>query len=150
ELSKTHFYPALESAYTAPRNETEQILAAIWQRLLGVERVSVNDSFFELGGHSLLAIQLVSRIRDALLVDLTMRDLFESPTISDLGILILQKQVAGADAETLAQMLVSDLQALIAELPPEKRGLLTYKLRMLNAKSGESSTAKITRFRRGA
>jgi acyl carrier protein len=105
ESSQTHLYPALKSTYTAPRNETEQILAAIWQRLFGIELVGVHDSFFELGGHSLLAIQLVSRIRDALLVDLTMRNLFESPTISELGILILQKQADGADAKMLAQML---------------------------------------------
>jgi amino acid adenylation domain-containing protein len=105
EASRTYLHPELESAYTAPRNETEQILAAIWQRLFGVERVGVYDDFFELGGHSLLAIQLVSRIRDALLVDLTMRNLFESPTISELGILILQKHAAGADADVLSQML---------------------------------------------
>src|SRR5215813_7663550 len=45
---------------------------------------------------------------------------------------------------------MSDLHTRIAELPPEKRSLLTYKLRMLNAKSGDSSPAKIARFRRDA
>jgi amino acid adenylation domain-containing protein len=103
--SQTHSRLELGNPYTAPRSEIEQILAGIWQRLLGVERVGIHDNFFELGGHSLLAIQLVTRIRDALLVDLTMRGLFESPTISELGIHILQQQADRADAETLAQML---------------------------------------------
>ena len=64
-----------------PRNETETALAAIWAELLKVESVGINDDFFDLGGHSLLAIQAVSRIRDLFEVDLTLRNLFESPTV---------------------------------------------------------------------
>ncbi len=56
----------LGSAYTAPRNATEETLAAIWADVLGVEKVGVHDDFFELGGDSILSIQVVSRARQAL------------------------------------------------------------------------------------
>ncbi|WP_460624983.1 amino acid adenylation domain-containing protein, partial [Kitasatospora kifunensis] len=51
--------------YTAPRDRTEEILAAVWAEVLGVERVGVHDNFFELGGDSILSIQVVSRARQA-------------------------------------------------------------------------------------
>ncbi|MDF0733199.1 amino acid adenylation domain-containing protein, partial [Pseudomonas entomophila] len=54
--------------YEAPEGETEQILAQIWQELLGIERVGRNDDFFELGGHSLLAVTLMARMDEAGLV----------------------------------------------------------------------------------
>ncbi|WP_436967617.1 AMP-binding enzyme [Burkholderia glumae] len=62
--------PGLEAfaghAYEAPATEAEQVLARIWQALLGVERVGRHDHFFELGGHSLLAIRLISQVREQL------------------------------------------------------------------------------------
>jgi len=54
---------AIAAEYVAPRNETEQALAGIWQELLGVERIGIYDNFFELGGDSILTIQVVSRTR---------------------------------------------------------------------------------------
>ncbi|KGV00817.1 amino acid adenylation domain protein [Burkholderia pseudomallei MSHR4377] len=58
--------------YEAPRGAKEEALAAIWRELLHVERVSRHDNFFELGGHSLLAVQLVSRLRQALSVEVAL------------------------------------------------------------------------------
>ncbi|WP_430909775.1 phosphopantetheine-binding protein, partial [Maribacter sp. 2-571] len=56
--------------YVAPRNDVEQQLVAIWQELLGVEKVGVYDDFFELGGHSLLATRFVSMVRTRMEVEL--------------------------------------------------------------------------------
>ncbi|MBN1481966.1 amino acid adenylation domain-containing protein [candidate division KSB1 bacterium] len=79
--------------YVAPRNETETQLAAIWQDILSLDRVGVTDSFFDLGGHSLMATQLVSRIRDAFGVELPLRDIFETPTIASLTLLVEQARL---------------------------------------------------------
>ncbi|WP_259642358.1 condensation domain-containing protein, partial [Pseudomonas savastanoi] len=68
----------LQAAYIAPQGELEQQLAAIWADVLKVEQVGRSDNFFELGGHSLLATQVISRIRQQLDVELSLRDLFEA------------------------------------------------------------------------
>ncbi|RKH16116.1 non-ribosomal peptide synthetase, partial [Corallococcus sp. CA047B] len=75
-------------AYAAPRTETEEVLAQLWARLLGVKQVGLQDSFFELGGHSLLATQAMSRIRSAFQVELPLRALFEAPTVEGLALAV--------------------------------------------------------------
>ena len=80
--------PELETDYVAPRNEVEQSIAAIWQKLLGVEQIGVHDNFFELGGHSLIALQLISRLRDAFQVEVNVQHLFHAPTIGELALTV--------------------------------------------------------------
>ncbi|MFH6996197.1 amino acid adenylation domain-containing protein, partial [Flavobacterium sp. FlaQc-48] len=70
--------------YAAPRNQTEVQLVEIWQNLLGLEQVGIHDNFFELGGHSLLATRLVSMIRKDLMIEVSIREVFEHTTISEL------------------------------------------------------------------
>ncbi|HYO51161.1 amino acid adenylation domain-containing protein, partial [Archangium sp.] len=72
-------------SYVAPRNPNEELLAGIWAELLGAEKVGIHDNFFELGGHSLLAMQVMSRLRDTLHVELAVRHLFERPTPAGLA-----------------------------------------------------------------
>src|SRR6185436_5757992 len=71
--------------YVAPRTELERRMCEIWEELLGVERVGIEDNFFDLGGHSLLATQVVSQVRSALGVELPLRAVFEHPTIAGLS-----------------------------------------------------------------
>jgi SAM-dependent methyltransferase/acyl carrier protein len=73
------------SGGTPPRSEVELRLAALWQEVLGVERISLEDSFFELGGHSLLATRLASRIEAAFGIALPVRRIFERPLLADLA-----------------------------------------------------------------
>ena len=74
-----------EQEYVLPTNETQRQLVDIWQEVLDVEKIGVNDNFFSLGGNSLLATQVVAKIRTNLLVDLPLRDLLEYPTIGELA-----------------------------------------------------------------
>jgi acyl-coenzyme A synthetase/AMP-(fatty) acid ligase len=69
------------NAYEPPQGEVEETLAAIWGKLLGIERVGRNDGFFELGGHSLLATQMILRVRDSLFAGASMKDVFNHPTL---------------------------------------------------------------------
>ncbi|WP_262915845.1 non-ribosomal peptide synthetase, partial [Chitinophaga filiformis] len=69
--------------FTAPRNETEEKLAVIWQDILGVSRVGIDDNFFLLGGQSLKAIQVLSRIHKEFSIKLELSSLFQHPILSD-------------------------------------------------------------------
>jgi len=75
--------PDLESDYVAPRTPEEQVMAGIWARVLGVERVGVQDNFFELGGDSILSIQVVARANQAGL-RISPRQVFRYPTVAAL------------------------------------------------------------------
>ena len=87
-----------EEQYVAPRNPIEEILAAIWVKVLKVEQVGIHDNFFELGGHSLLATQLISRIRKAFKVEMPLRELFVAPTVAALAQVI--KRVSEQEERT--------------------------------------------------
>ncbi len=78
-------HPELEKGYVAPRTEAEERLASIWKEVLNLEKVGVYDNFFDLGGHSLKATQVMSQLRRIVNVDLPLKLLFESPTISGLA-----------------------------------------------------------------
>jgi hypothetical protein len=78
--------------YVAPQSKLEQIIAQIWQRVLGVAQVGIHDNFFDLGGHSLLMAQAHSQLRETLQYDLPLVKLLEYPTISALAGYIAHEQ----------------------------------------------------------
>jgi len=73
------------SGYEEPQGEIETTLAAIWREVLEVEKVGLHDDFFALGGHSLLAVAMITRLREALGLDVELGDIFEHPCLSDFA-----------------------------------------------------------------
>ncbi|HSK75059.1 MAG TPA: amino acid adenylation domain-containing protein [Thermoanaerobaculia bacterium] len=69
------------AAFVPPETDLEREIAAVWQEVLGVDRVGVHDNFFEIGGHSLLLVRLLSRLQEALKADLSLMDLFSHPNV---------------------------------------------------------------------
>jgi amino acid adenylation domain-containing protein len=100
--------PELNKPFVAPRTPTEKLLAEIWAQVLGVEPIGVQDNFFDLGGHSLLATQIMFRLRDTFQAEISLRILFEKPTIEELALAveeILLDEIEGLsedEAESLA------------------------------------------------
>ncbi|MEH1787876.1 MAG: SDR family oxidoreductase [Nostoc sp.] len=85
-LSKSvHQRPQLSNAYFAPRNKTEQTIADVWQKLLGIDLVGIHDNFFELGGDSLVGVQVISQLGKELQIEIPVVNLYESPTVSSLS-----------------------------------------------------------------
>ena len=94
----------------APSTPTERRLARIVADLLRTESVGADDHFFLMGGHSLLGTQLVLRAREAFGIDLTLRHLFEAPTVAELASvverLVLERVAAMSEEE--ARLLAAD------------------------------------------
>ena len=76
-----HERPEISTSFDAPTTHTERVLAGIWEELLGIRPVGVNDGFAELGGDSLLGTQLIARVDRALSCRMPFRSLFEEPTV---------------------------------------------------------------------
>ncbi len=87
--------PTLEKEFTAPRNETESKLAAIWSQVLGVGQVGVFDNFFELGGDSIRSISVLSRAQGQGLT-LSLQQMFQYPTVAGMA------ACATASSQTIA------------------------------------------------
>jgi acyl carrier protein len=109
-LAGGHSRPNLATPYVAPGNELEQSVAIIWQSILGIDKVGINDSFVELGGHSLMAIQLAARIREMFEIELSVTSLYKTPTVAG---------VTAAMIATITEQAGSELvEEALAELEP--------------------------------
>jgi len=77
--------PTLTEIYKPPNSEIERSIATIWQEVLNLEKVGINDNFFDLGGHSLLMVQVNQKLNAALNRNLSVVEMFQNPTISALA-----------------------------------------------------------------
>ena len=106
-VTSSHARPALANSYEGPRNEMEETIAEIWQRVLGIENIGINDDFLELGGDSLAALQLMSRLRETFEVEPPLARFFESPTISSTALLVVQQLADSTDSSALSEILLA-------------------------------------------
>jgi acyl carrier protein len=95
---------ATAAAHTAPEGPTEELIAALWAELLGRERIGSDDNFFEVGGHSILAIRMAARLQDTFDIDLSVRTVFEQPTVG-----LLAKAVESAIRAEIDQLSDAEL-----------------------------------------
>ncbi len=92
-----HARPDLKTIYEAPQGQLEQLIAGVWQELLGITQIGVEDNFFDLGGNSMVGLKVIARLKKALGVDIPIVSLFEGPTIRSFAALLS----AGPDVETV-------------------------------------------------
>lgn len=97
----------LQNSYIAPRSNTEQKIADIWQKVFCIEQVGVYDNFFSLGGNSLVAIKIISQLQKIFPTDIAPIVIFKNPTIAELA-LVIEEQVI-AETKTLNQQQVGSL-----------------------------------------
>jgi aryl carrier-like protein len=93
----------------APRTYLEREIAAAWMEVLHLEQVGVHDNFFDLGGHSLRVIQVLSRLRNSLDVDVPIRRVFEGPTIAEMAEAVLLTLAEHLSDEEYSEVLQEDL-----------------------------------------
>ena len=91
--------PNLSNEYTKPGTKTEKKMAEIWGKLFGIDKVGGGDNFYELGGHSLLATTLLSELRREFGTNISIQDVLDNPTVTELCALIdLASEEAGKTA----------------------------------------------------
>ncbi|HVH12440.1 MAG TPA: amino acid adenylation domain-containing protein, partial [Longimicrobium sp.] len=93
--------PTPAGSFVAPRTPVEELLAGIFAEMLEAERVGVHDDFFDAGGHSLLAMRDVTRVQAAFGVEVSVRALFETPTVAGLAARVDALRRAGTPADAL-------------------------------------------------
>ncbi len=97
--------PELKTEYVMPRTETEENISNIVADVLKINKVGVFDNFFELGGHSMLAMQVISRINDEFHVEISIKSLFENPTIDGISNAIFEAQILNQNEDELDELL---------------------------------------------
>ncbi|HEX2079483.1 MAG TPA: amino acid adenylation domain-containing protein [Longimicrobium sp.] len=111
-----------EEAAAEPRTEVERALAGVWAEVLRLERVYLNDNFFDLGGHSLMATQVVTRVREALGVELPLARVFAAPTLAQLARVVEEAQLEAMAALMADLDELSDEQVLALLAAEESAG----------------------------
>ncbi|WP_440830187.1 amino acid adenylation domain-containing protein [Pseudomonas fragariae (ex Marin et al. 2024)] len=114
-----------QQGYVAPRTAFEQRLAALWEQVLHVERVGLNDNFFALGGHSLLAVSLVGRIRETFDISIKLHDLLLLQTLGELAD-FMRADKARVKSAVIAMNANGSTHAPLFCLPPGGGGTYSY------------------------
>ncbi|WP_346396406.1 amino acid adenylation domain-containing protein [Pseudomonas syringae] len=114
-----------QQGYVAPRTAFEQRLAALWEQVLHVERVGLNDNFFALGGHSLLAVSLVGRIRETFDISIKLHDLLLLQTLGELAD-FMRADEARVKSAVIAMNANGSTHAPLFCLPPGGGGTYSY------------------------
>jgi oxalate---CoA ligase len=94
-----------DRAYLAPRTPVEELLARLWGEILRLDRIGIDENFLDLGGDSMLATRLVSRIRQELRLELSLRSVFDAPTVAQQAELLLEQLLRESEGAPMAREL---------------------------------------------
>ena len=119
-----------EQAFVAPKTIVEEMLARLWQALLGVQHVGSHDNFFALGGHSLVAAQLTAHLSALLQVALPLRQIFQTPTLTALAQAVLAHESRPGQTEKIARIL-KHLADMPDAAPPTAGGIAGFSPQVL-------------------
>ena len=117
-----------EASFVAPRTPTEVRISHIWRDVLGVDRVGADDNFFHIGGHSLLGARVVTKIREQFAIELSVRALFEHPTLSALAERVDAASGGREGAEAVATVDDSPTESVYPPTYPQQQMLFIDKL----------------------
>ncbi len=98
--------------YRAPRDAVESLIAGVWQEVLGVERIGLDDDFFLLGGDSLAGLQVLSKLRAGLAVELPLESFFAARTVAGMAETVAAERRRAADEEARTAELLAEIEAL--------------------------------------
>ena len=111
--------PEIEQRYVAPRNDIEAALVELWQEVLGINPIGVNDNFFDLGGHSLKATSLLSKVRRIFRTELPLSVVFEATTVEALACALVEHEAKPGQTAKIAHVLQRIKSIPSAELKDE-------------------------------
>jgi acyl transferase domain-containing protein/acyl carrier protein len=100
--------PQLNNEYVAPTNDIERGIVGIWEDILGIQPIGIQDNFFDLGGHSLLATLFLSRVQEEFGVRLDLKTIFESPDIAGITGLVKSREKGSEE--------IKDIESLLTEV----------------------------------
>jgi acyl carrier protein len=96
---------AMTDAHLPPRTPVEALTAAIWQEVLGLDSVGIDDNFFDLGGHSLLAVKMLARLQGELGVSIRLRHFFDASTVRHVSAIVTAELLDGIAGDDAARLL---------------------------------------------
>ncbi len=105
----TYSRPSISTPYQEPENQLEESIAEIWEGILGIGQIGVNDDFTELGGNSLLAVQVVANTAESFQVGLPIDAFFNQPTVRGMAEVVIEQIVAMAGEDKIEE-LISDME----------------------------------------
>lgn len=126
----------LRQSFVVPRTPVEEKIAEVWAQVLGLDRVGIHDNFFELGGHSLLAAQVVTRLQQSFKLDVSIRAMFDAPTVAGLSDVVSRFQHEAGEPKDLEIQTIPRGETSLDELLAELNELSDEEARSLIKRDG--------------
>jgi non-ribosomal peptide synthase protein (TIGR01720 family) len=137
----------IEANYVAPRNRIEEKMAMVWQEVLGISQIGMDDNFFALGGDSIKAIQIAAKLKNEQL-KLNVQDLFRYKNIGTLSSYVEEDTIAVCQGEVCGEVLLAPVQRwffqnTFAEMNHFNQSVILFKKERFDAEITERTLKKL-------